>query len=395
MVGDFAPDSSILELAHSITPVAVSQYLATQPWELESRQDHIREIWRLPGTDGQRLGRILLPLAVDYEDFLPRFYDALFAISRINDWDADKLQERIMAARADLFFVRLDQAMADGTIPFRQAEITVDAIWKMLRAAATTAADPKHSHLGRRPTAVADFLDEDVRLGHTKRGSFVFTVVTRLGDHSPNEQPDQSSDVIQPFPRRVMETLAQGLETTRDLTLGQNPEALDDPSRWGLSAGLVEAIEEMAEPDSLRALDLSFEWAAAEIKPNVGNSPIKLEHQAFGQLGRVRERLIRQEEPKRRETLIGTVRSLTREENREDEESGTIILHAAVKGRFRNVHMTLGGEDHDWAIVAYREKLPFTVTGDLVYERRAWRLVGDLMVDSDFLRQRHGQSPSS
>ncbi|GAA0975230.1 hypothetical protein GCM10009555_032740 [Acrocarpospora macrocephala] len=391
----FAPDPSILELAHSVTPIAVSQYLATQPWELESRQDHIREIWRLPGDDGQSLGRVLLPLATDYADFLPRFYDALFAISRVHDWDAEKLQERIAAARADLFFVRLDQEMTDGTIPFRQAEITVDAIWKMLRAAATTAADPEHSHLGRRPAAVADFLDEDVRLGHTRRGSFVFTVVTRLGDQPPERQADQPPGVIRPFPRRVMETLAQGLETTRNLTLGQNLTALDEPSRWGLSAGLVEAIEEMAEPDGLRALDLSFEWAAAETKPSVGESPIKLEHQAFGQLGRFRERLIRQEEPKRRETLIGTVRSLTRDEAQEDDESGMIILHAAVKGRFRNVHMTLGGEDHEWAIIAYREKLPFTVTGDLVYERRAWRLVGDLRVDSDFLRQRHRQTPPS
>ncbi|WP_285586120.1 hypothetical protein [Herbidospora sp. NBRC 101105] len=303
-------------------------------------------------------------------------------IGKVNDWDPEVLQEHIIATRADLFFVRLDQAMTDGTIPLRQAELTIEGIWKLLRAAATTAANPDHSHLGRRPAAVTDFLEDDVRLGHTKRGSFVFTVVSRLGENEASE----SGQLAPPFQRRVMETLARGLETTRNITEGRDLAAFDEPSRWGLSAGLVEAIEDMAEPEALRAIDLSFEWAAALERPLVGDTPIKLERQVIPQLGRVRERLIRQEEPKRRVTLIGTVKSLTREGGRDENESGAVILHAEVNGRYRNVHMTLDGPDHDWAIIAYRSRVPFTVSGDLVFERRAWRLQGDIAVDSSFLR---------
>ncbi|WP_280263075.1 hypothetical protein [Nocardia abscessus] len=53
--------------------------------------------------------------------------DSLQALATIYDWDAALLVERIAAARADLFFVRLDQEMNDGTIPFRQAETTLEA----------------------------------------------------------------------------------------------------------------------------------------------------------------------------------------------------------------------------------------------------------------------------
>jgi hypothetical protein len=385
-------DSSLLDLAKSLTPSAVSQFLASQSWELESRQEHVREIWRLPAHDS-RPARIMLPLATDYVDFPERFYDALKALRILNDWDADSLYEHIIATRSDLLYIRLDQAMADGTIPIRQAEATIESIYRMMKAAATTTADPSHSHRGRRTAAVTEFLDEDVRLGHTKRGSFVFTVVARLEDEPASDDLDGQTAAMagEPsFQRRVMQTLARGLQTTNHLAHGQAREAFADPAAWGLSANLVEALEEMAQPEGLRALDLSFEWAASEARPDVGTEPIRLEHEVFPELARVKERLVRQEEPSHRETLVGHVRSLTREESAVEEETGTVVIRAVVRGRERNVHVTLSGDDHDWAIRAYRAKIPLTVTGDLVYERQVWRLLGEVELDTSFLRHTLG-----
>lgn len=376
---------SYRDVANMLAPTAVSQYLASHNWELESRHE-TREIWRLSGADGPR-GRVMLPLATDYVDFPQRFIDVLYALGCIYDWDADQLAERILAARADLFFVRLDQVMTDGTIPFRQAEKTMEALYKMLKAAATTAADPTHSHRGRPPSSVTDFLDDEVRLGHTRRGSFVFTVVTRLGDR-PTTHDDNGGRVVT-FPRKVMETLAHGLETTRNLTQKWNRETMEQAGEFGLSASLVESLQDLVQPSSLRSLDLSFEWAAAEPRPEVGRSPIVVDRDVIAGLPRVRELLVRQEEPPHTVTLVGTVRTLNRENQVEDEEeTATIILVADVRGRLRSVHITLTGEDHEWAILAYRRKLPFTITGDLVFERGAWRLTGHITVDSSFLEHR-------
>jgi hypothetical protein len=327
----------------------------------------------------------MLPLAQDFDDFSRRFEDTLVSLGHIHSMDAIELYERILATRADLFFVRLDQAMIDGTIPFQQAEKTLQALYKMVRAAATTAADPTHSHRGRRPAGVAEFLEDDVRLGHTKRGSFVFTIVTRLGDPAPTEP--EREDVLRPFPRRVMETLARGLETTERLTRQWDEEVLETPGHSGLSAGLVESLEDMVQPSHLRKLDLSFEWAAAEPRPDVGLATIVLDRDGMVELPRVRERLVRQEEPPRRETLVGFVKGLNRDDAPgEEEETASVTLAAEVNGKQRLVHVTLSGEDHDWAIAAYRQKIPFTVTGNLAYERRAWRLSGEIEVDASFLR---------
>lgn len=110
---------------------------------------------------------------------------------------------------------------------------------------------------------MTEFLDDEVRLGHTKRGSFVFTVVTRLGDPLPVH--DDNGERAVAFPRKVMETLAHGLETTRDLT-----------QKW----------------NRLRSLNLSFEWVAAEPRPEVGRSPIVVDRDVIAGLPRVRECLV-------------------------------------------------------------------------------------------------------
>lgn len=86
---------------------------------------------------------------------------------------------------------------------------------------------------------------------------------------------------------------------------------------------------------------------------------------------------------------VSVVRPLYREEpDLDGDEAATVQLLAEVHGRIRTVHILLSGQDHDWAIVAYRRKLPFTVTGTLVFERRSWRLTGDIEVDPSFLEHR-------
>ena len=230
----------------------------------------------------------MLPLATDFADFGQRFRDALSALAMINDWSPLQLERRILATRADLLLVRLDQEHSGESIPLRQAETTVEAIYKMLRAAAMTTVTPGYIFRGGRlPVPVSEFLEEDVQLGHTQRGSFVFTVVSRLdgsaGSAFPGRAPVASRQMRQ-FPRRVMETLALGIQTARDMAEGRTVADLRDPAELGLSAGLIESLENLTGPEGLRAVELSFEWAAAESRPQVGIESVRIEHALLGEL---------------------------------------------------------------------------------------------------------------
>jgi hypothetical protein len=393
-------DADYRDITGSLPPAAVSQYLAaTGDWTLETRQDGIREIWRLsaplhsrdPGMVRTRArGRIMLPLATDFVDFGQHFRDALSALATINDWTPLQLERQILATRADLLLVRLDQDQAVDSIPLRQAESTVDAILRMLRAAALTAAAPNQRFRGGRlPAQVSAFLGDEVRLGHTQRGSFVFTVVARLDGPSGLAEPRSGSvgaDHEERFSRRVMETLALGIQTVRDLAEGRTTDALSDPAEWGLSAALVESLENITDATGLRSVDLSFEWAVAESRPQIGTEPVRLGHALLGDLARIREELLQREEPVRRETLTGTVVSLSREEESfSGDEAASVIISAEVRGRWRNIHLFLTGHQHDLAIQAYRLKLPIVVTGDLIYTRRTWRLEGNVEFDEGTL----------
>jgi hypothetical protein len=395
-----ATDADYRYVASNLPPTAVSQYLAaTGEWVLENRQAGVREIWSLPASpslrsgvaSGPLRGRIMLPLATDFVDFRQHFQAALSALAVINDWTASQLEHEILSLHADTLLVRLDQRRGGDSLPLRQAETTVEAMHKMLRAAAMTTAAPRQRYSGGRlPAPVSAFLDNDVRLGHTQRGSFVFTVVTQLDDPTgpePGDATPRSSQQPQQFPRRVMETLALGIETARDLAQRQTEVDLSNPGRWGLSAGLIESLINITEPEGLRSVELSFDWAAAASTPTVGNQSIRLSHDLLDELQRIHEQLLQGEETVRHETLIGTVISLSRDEDSlSDDEAAAVIITADVNGRRRNVHLTLTGRQHDLAIQAYRLKLPIVVTGDLTLAHRTWQLEGTIEIDEGILQ---------
>lgn len=183
-----------------------------------------------------------------------------------------------------------------------------------------------------------------------------------------------------------MTTLATGLQSTRQLALNWDERALDRAGQLGLSASLVESVLDLTQPEALRALDLSFDWAAAEPPPRVDISRIVVDRDAMAGLPRVRERLVRREEPPRHVTLLGTVRTLNRDDlGDEDQEATSTVLSTHVDGRPRKVHIPLAGSDYDWAIRAHRGKQPIVVSGDLIFERGAWRLTGTIGVAPSFL----------
>jgi len=389
--------SGYADLAATLTPTEVSAFLAANgSWELENRISDVKEIWTRPASGTTQRARVMLPLATDYADYEERFADALRAIGLVDNWDVEEVRERIISTHSDLLFVHLDQAWPDDTIPLRQAEAAIDAIFEMVKAAAISAATPEGGERsGRLPSAVFDFLHEDVRLGHTKRGSFVFTVVTRLDRPTPESARFRRAEP-QPavFPRKVMETLARGLETTRDLTQGKTMVSVENAARCGVSADLVESLEDLIGPQERSALELSFEWAAARAKPTVGVEPIRLEHSDADELARVREQLLRQEEPAHRATLVGLVKELAREDQSlEAEDTASVVIATEVNGRKRDVHLILSGTDHKLAIESYLRRLPLIVTGELVFEHRAWRLIGDVDVDARLVER--GRDDSS
>jgi len=383
-----AVDASYREAASTLKPQAVSEYLAASPWDLE-RRDDTKEIWQLTDARGKSAGRLMLPLATGYTDFADRFYDALLTLGRVNGWDADQLLEQILATRADLFFVRLDQPTTDGTISFRQAEATIDSIYRMMRSAAEAATGSRVRRRGRLPAAVENYLNNGVRLGHTKRGSFIFTVASRLNESimaNPSLEEEIEAGIVTEIvsPRRVMETLANSLAAARNIA-AHGTGSLSD--YYFIDTNVLESLEEIGKPEDLRSIELSFQWAIALRPPDVDTDPIKLNHRDISILSEYRQiRASQVKEPasdiENYVTLVGPVVTLTRSDAEEEEnETREVVIVADVgRGRFRHVHVPLSGPDHEFAIQAYRSRAPLTVSGTLLFDAQRWQLVGNVQV---------------
>lgn len=405
-------DAGFREVALTLPPQIVSDYLALSSWSLE-RRDSVREIWRLTDLSGESIGRLMLPLERDYSDYIERYADALVTLANVYKWDRYQLQEQIVSIRSDLLFVRLDQDMSDGMIPFWQAEITLSAIRSMVRSAAMSAAGVKIARKRRAPAIVESFLNDDFRLGHTKHGSYIFTVAARLGDIPTSMEAGVSppDNVISlstyGFSRRVMETLAANVELAR--TRGEEGWFLSadrTPSGNGIDYWFLEALDEITSVKGLQSLELSFKWALAASRPKFGTEILRIDRRAFPILAEARaliapEVAVQNSSGKdavaavpRPETLVGPVIALIRQSVLDNEaESADAVILSNVNGRggLKQVHIRLSGRNHELAILAYRSQIPLTVTGNLIYVSKEWRLVGDVEIDASSLEFQEGK----
>jgi hypothetical protein len=322
----------------------------------------------------------MLPLATDYVDFSDRFTEALNMLGNVKGWDAGQLAEQIQATRTDLLLIRLDQ-VASETISFHQAKTTIDAIYDIVRDTAYYTIDPERFREHRRgapPASVAEFLREDIRLGHTKRGSFIFTLVARLGENSKTEASDDDIEETA-LAREVFKSLARNVE--RISSRGANRQRDTELRELDLRARLVKPLRKITEAAGVRSVDLSFEWAAGGPQPDVGLRPIVLNREILsdGPLVPALAETVRAKERGDHRTISGYVQSLRHDGPDGD---GIVEISTEVDGLPTIVTVHLFAEAHNLAINAYSERTPLTIEGDLRYERKSWVLYGVSRVTS-------------
>ncbi|WP_181025607.1 hypothetical protein [Rathayibacter rathayi] len=367
----------------------IAQFLATKRWTIQSDLNYA-QVWSEPGQAGAAIARILLRRDTSLDDYGIRLEQAITRISESYGWNLTELVQQISAVRADLFFVRVDQSMRDGTIPLRQATALLDSIDDMIRSAAITANNPHSTGRGRVPAVVNDFLNDDVRMGHTKHGSFIITVAARLDEAATTrggeDMPALDEPQVPSFTRQVMTTLARTLEVTKLVAeKADRAPSFEAAVDAGMRLPMVKALQEMGSGEGLRSLDMSFEWAPAEALREPVVSKIEMTREVIELLPEIQRRLSHREVPQN-VTLTGPVVELKRGDDPSLEEgSGDVVVRADVEGVWRRVSVSLAGADYDVAIVAHRQTLPFTVSGVLEKVGRSWKLVDQVVVDRAFI----------
>lgn len=375
-----------------LTPANVAQFLATRDWVCRTDRQ-VDQVWVLDAGQGARPVSVLLPRQPSFIDYPKRLREAIETIAVTYDLGLPELAQQIASIRADLFFLRVDQGPDDGTIPLRQASSLLESIDQMIRAAALSAHNPQSTGRGRVPDTVNEFLNEDVRMGHTKKGSFIITVAARIGE---DEIVEEDVDAVPSFARRTMTTLARSLDVTRRYAAGKDRfEGIADAVDQGLKLQVVQALQEIGNGNGIRSLDLSFEWASVEPQHAAVPTHVSLDRALIDELPAIERRLVRRAEPER-VTIVGPVKELKRSDDGAeviDDVGGEVVVHAEIGGRMRRVTVPLTAADMSLAITAFRDRLPFTASGEIVKRGNTWRLAEPVQVDRSFL-EFHLRRPS-
>uniref|UniRef100_A0A1V2IGN7 Uncharacterized protein n=1 Tax=Pseudofrankia asymbiotica TaxID=1834516 RepID=A0A1V2IGN7_9ACTN len=398
-----------------ISPQSIATFLGTEEgWTLQNA-DEAKEIWGLT-ENGNPRARLLLPLDPTYIDYDIRFQEAVERLCRVFDWDVEQLAARVLSARTDVVLIRADQVIQDESIPLVQARDVISGAVDMMDAAARASIQPRAQYLGQRPNAVRDFVEGDVRMGHTQRGSFVVTVLTRLAEddviqtdefgeaaeaprsrrgpaytvpaaragdgihrHERGSRTGPAMVRIPPFQRRVMATLALALSEARELSLSETTDPdLDLAVSRGVSANLCESLLTMTRFEGLRALDISFRWARSEAVPPPTVDRVSFDRDVIAGIGAV-GRSLRRAPEKVKSTIYGRV---TRLERGEDDDDGVVTISGVVgRSTRRTVRVPVRGEQYDLAIVAHRQRQPVTVTGDLRKVKNTYTFDGPVVIE--------------
>jgi len=366
----------------SVQPTDVTNWLSDHEWKLVGRIEDVAERWQ---SDSHL---VVVPLLISSSDFSVRWSEMLEDLAEAVGTDEAGVLLAIEKADSDIAEFRAAGDSLIDAIPLGDASMLIEQIHRSVRASANTAIQPK-SYFGHSlPDRVKDHAD-GVRMGQTRRGSYVVPVICRIPMLRPDIEDDQplfdASKTYQPFARLAMVRLAQGLEELRTMALTDSMPS-DDRVKESVSRGvsyeLSGAIATVLEARSIDALGVNFSWAEKLTVPSVP-SEVNLPREMAPIIRHVSNEL-RGVTVVGTQTLVGYVKILSRGE---EDEIGRVTVRALDEDRARNVALELDSDQYDVASHANNERVLVSVTGRL--RREVGRMLRFDSVDSFRLIEAH------
>jgi len=346
------------EITRGVVPADVAAWLELQGWTRVAALGAVAQRWQR--EDAQ----VLLPTSGASPDFRLRWNEMLSALSARLDTDPEGVLLSVAKAGSDIAEFRASGDI-DDSLPLGDAATLIDSVRRAMQASANSALQPR-SYFGHSLPEAAREHARSVRMGQTRRGSYVVPVISRV----PILQPDESEDAVlfesvtyQPFVRTAMLKLAQGLSALRELT---HEESLPPRSQItssiaaGVSFELCDSVASSLETHSIANLAVGFSWA--ERLP-IASAPEAVSLDA-GAAYLVREvgNVLKGEPIVGRQTIVGYVKRLDRGE---EDEVGRITLRALDHDKARNINMDLDDAAYHVAGLANADRRMVSVTGVL------------------------------
>lgn len=369
-----------IDIIKSINPLEVAGYLTTQGWQQKSQINDIASIWTLEVGQGENV-EILLPLNPDFRDFTTRMLEVLQNLEIVEHRSQLEIINNLKTPLAEIIQISVNHSeIINGSIPISQGVQLFESAKKLMWSAASSAVEPRPYFKGSF-SEVTDYMQK-LRLGHTKEGSYVLTIISPL-----QVENYQSEDC---FERKVTKTLFQALNIISlapEQKLSERENILDEAIEEGVSANLCDALSHMINTAS--EPNLSFNLTGSKIIERTSNFPleIKLNKQILPIITEVKNKLKsrtanlgRNKKSIQQHTLIlplssqkllfrSTITGLViKLEWFGGDEKAKVIVITMIENREEEVVIEVNRQDYLIAIQANLDQLPIICNGSLIEE---------------------------
>lgn len=343
-------------------PVDLTSWLRMHGWKHSGSLGTVAQRWQ-----GEQAS-VVVPMEPTAPDFQLRWNEALNQLSRLEGTDPDGIVLAAARAGSDIAEFRAQGSQIDDSLPLGDASTFIDSVRRSMLASANSALQPR-SYYGHSLPDAARKHANNVRMGQTRRGSYIVPVISRL----PVLQAEDDDDSVlfddvafEPFARKAMLRLANGLATLKDLTHSDRvptKSVITESVGQGVSSELCDAVANTLESDSIGNLEVTFAWAE-RLRVRSAPKVVSLE-KPTAPLMRQLAAVLKGEPTVGRQTFVGYVKRLDRGE---EDEVGQVILRALDNDRARNITMDLNDEHYSLAGEANTGRHMVSATGVLVRE---------------------------
>ncbi|MGW4222525.1 hypothetical protein ACWEG1_03620 [Streptomyces bauhiniae] len=344
-------------------PEKIRSYLKVTGWAPVSG-GAVAELWSLPGLADEV---VLVPTKPGAPDFGKRTRILIQDLARVEDQDVQTVHDAIATVYHDVTDLRAsDPSLSDGSISLESGyELFMST--KRLRVAAAAATIRRQGHFRNFPSRARDQARE-VRLGQTRRGSYIVPIISQARSPEDVYSPRQDHIDVQVeetlFDRRVTATMSRALGVLEDMAAAERQPTrseINDSIGEGVSYELCRALTKVVSTDAVSALDVSFNWSRVAAPPPGTPARVEFNRDAIDIVDRISEQL-KTKIYTREHLIYGVVTDLSRHP---EDDTGRVGVQTLIQRRSRTVWMDLPDGDYHTAVQCHDAGIPVRVRGTL------------------------------
>lgn len=236
---------ALSDIVRHFKPLDVASYLRLHGWKQADVDPDRYATWIKPDRVRGDF-EVLLPLATSFRDLAQRVRELLDTLRAEEQRPAEEIIEDLTSPHADVVRARLAPGgNLDGTLPLDSGAGVFQQMRDLMLAAACAAWSPRSVFAKRKPDRAMQFVRE-ARIGQTRRGNYVITVLSPVPPTLTNSNARLFDDEPEPFARKAVRTLATALNATvrgiEQAAATGKLDALSNAVEAGVSANLCDAI---------------------------------------------------------------------------------------------------------------------------------------------------------